>query len=108
MSVANATPEELKRLDNFVLLQRSTCVLLWQLDKAITAIVQDWNSDILGIIGSPQGTTIVDSNNYPGAVPLTDTQVTNLFGILQTLQTNTFTAANEDLFLRATGPNNMV
>jgi hypothetical protein len=41
-----------------------------------------------------------------GAVPLTDLQVTDLFGQLQTMQTNTMTAHNKDLFMLATGPNN--
>ena len=108
MSVANATPEELRRLDNFVVLQRAAVVQLWKLNNTITALVQDWNADILGIIGAPQNVVIKDSTNYSGAVPLTDTQVTNLFGILQTLQTETMTNPNKALFLLATGPNNML
>lgn len=108
MSVSSATPEQLKRLDNFVVLERSACVQLWQLHKTITALVQAWNGDILGIIGAPQGTPIPDSTGYAGATRLTDTQVTNLFGILQTLQTNTMTDPNKGAFLLATGPNNML
>jgi hypothetical protein len=108
MSVASATPDQLKRLDNFVMLQRAATVKLWELDRAITALVQDWNADILGIIGAPQGTVVKDSTGYAGAVPLTDTQVTNLYGILQTLQSDTMTDPNKALFLLATGPNNML
>lgn len=106
MSVATATPAQLARLSNFVTLLRAATVNVWQLNRTLNVLVQDWNSDILGIIGTPQGTTIVDGNNLAGAVPLTDTQVTNLFGILQTLQTNTMTAGNKDVFMLATGPNN--
>ncbi len=106
MSVATATPEELARLDNFVVLLRGATVGLWASDKTIAALVQDWNTDILQIIGAPQNTVIKDSNSLTGSLPLTDTQVTTLFGIFQTLQTNAMTANNKDLFMRATGPNN--
>lgn len=106
MSVSTATPAQLARLANFVNLLRSATINLWHLNNAMNVIVQDWNSDILGIIGTPQGTLIVDNSGLAGAVQLTDTQVTNLFGILQTLQTNTMTAGNKDVFMLATGPNN--
>lgn len=106
MSIATATPEQLARVANFVVMLRSAVIQIWQIDKVARVLVQDWNSDILGIIGTPQGTTIVDNTGLAGAVPLTDTQVTNLFGILQTLQTNTMTAGNKDVFMLATGPSN--
>lgn len=106
MSIATATPEQLARVANFVVMLRSAIIQIWQIDKVARVLVQDWNSDILGIIGTPQGTTIVDNTGLTGAAPLTDTQVTNLFGILQTLQTNTMTAPNKDAFMLATGPNN--
>jgi len=108
MSVANATPAQLAQLNNFVVLERAAIVQMWQLNKTISALVQAWNASILGIIGPPAGTPIVDSNSYVGAVQLTDTQVTNLFGILQTLQTNNFGASNQAAFVLATGPNNML
>ena len=106
MSVATATPEQLARLNNFVMQLRAAIIRVWQLNNDTTALVQDWNSDILGIIGSPAGTVINDPTGLAGAVHLTDTQVTNLFGILQTLQTNTMTAGNKDVFMLATGPQN--
>lgn len=106
MSVTTATPAQLARLANFVVLLRSATITVWQLNRTMNALVQDWNSDILGIIGPPQNTPVVDNTNLAGAVQLTDTQVTNLFGILQTLQTNTMTAGNKDIFMLATGPNN--
>jgi hypothetical protein len=108
MSVSGATPAQLTQLSDFVVLERSACVQLWQLNKTITALVEAWNSNILGIIGSPQGTPVVDNTGLAGAVQLTDTQVTNLFGILQTLQTNTMTAPNEAALELATGPNAML
>ena len=108
MSVVGATPAQLAQLSNFVVLERSACVQLWQLNKTISALVQAWNANILGIIGTPAGTPIVDSTNYAGAVQLTDTQVTNLFGILQTLQSTNMTAPNQASFVLATGPNNML
>lgn len=106
MSVSTATPEQLARLSNFVGLLRAATVNVWQLNRTMNALVQDWNSDILGIIGTPQNTIVIDNSNLAGCVRLTDTQITNLFGILQTLQTNTMTAGNKDVFMLATGPNN--
>lgn len=108
MSVATATPDQLKQLDDFVVLARGATTQLWQLDKTINSLIQAWNANILGIIGPPQGTLIKDSTNYAGAVQLTDTQVTNLFGILQTLHNNTMTDPNKALFVLASGPNNML
>lgn len=108
MSVATASPEQLKQLDDFVVLQRAATTQLWQLSKTINSLIQAWNANILGIIGPPQGTLIKDSTNYSGAVQLTDTQVTNLFGILQKLETDTMTDPNKALFVLATGPNNML
>jgi hypothetical protein len=106
MSVATATPEQLARLYNFIALLRSTTIRIWQQSNATDTIIQAWNSDILAIIGTPQGTVIHDNTGLAGAVPLTDTQVTNLFSILQNLQSTTMTAGNKDLFMLATGPNN--
>jgi hypothetical protein len=108
MSVSSATTAQLAQLSDFVVLERSACVQLWKLNKIITALVQAWNANILGIIGSPQGTPIVDGTNYAGAVQLTDTQVTNLFGILQTLQSTNMTSGNTATFVLATGPDNML
>ncbi len=106
MSVATATPEQLKRLNNFVNQLRAATVRVWQLNNATTMLVEDWNADILGIIGTPAGTVINDASGLAGAVPLTDTQVTNLFGILQTNQTTLMTPSNETVFMLATGPTN--
>lgn len=108
MSVTGATPAQLARLSNFVVLERAAVVQLWQLNKTITALVQAWNADILGIIGAPQNTPIVDATGYAGAVQLTDTQVTNIFGILQALSSSNMTPSNQAAFLLATGPNNML
>ena len=108
MSVATATPAQLQQLAAFTVLLRSACVQLWQLNKTISALVQIWNANILGIIGSPQNTPIVDNTGYAGAVQLTDTQVTNIFGILQTMQTNTMTSPTQAAMVLATGPNNML
>jgi hypothetical protein len=108
MSITGASSAQLAQVADFVILERATIVQLWQLNKSVNALVQAWNANILGIIGTPQGTPIVDNTGYAGAVQLTDTQVTNLFGILQTLQTNTFTPGNQASFVLATGPNNML
>jgi hypothetical protein len=108
MSVASATPAQLKQLDDFVVLQRSACVKIWQLNKTINALVSAWNANVLGIIGAPAGTPIADSTGYAGAVQLTDTQVTNLIGIMQAFQTGTMTAGNQTVFTLATGPDNML
>jgi hypothetical protein len=108
MSVADATPAQLAQLAAFSVLQRSACVQLWQLNKTISALVQAWNANILGIIGAPAGTPVVDNTGYAGAVELTDTQITNLFSILQALQSNTMTAPNQAALVLATGPNNML
>ncbi len=106
MSVATATPAQLQRLNNFVNQLRAATIRVWQLNNITTMLVEDWNSDILAIIGTPAGTVINDNTGLAGAVPLTDTQVTNLFGILQTNQTTFMTASNKDVFMLATGPNN--
>ena len=106
MSYATATPEQKARVNNFVQQLRAVSIRAWQMNNSMTALVNNWNSDILGIIGSPQGTVITDGTGLAGAAPLTDTQVTNLFGILQTNQTTLMTAGNEAIFMLATGPQN--
>ncbi len=108
MSYASATPEQKARVENFTMQLRAATVTVWHLNTVMTALVQNWNSDILGILGSPIGTVINDINGLAGALHLTDTQVTNLFSILQTMQTTTMTAGNKDIFMLATGPNNAI
>ncbi len=108
MSYTTATPEQKVRVNNFVQQLRAAVIRQWQLNNAMIALVQNWNSDILAILGSPAGIAIPDGTGLTGAVPLTDTQVTNLFGIMQTWQTNTMTAGNKDVFMLATGPNNAI
>ena len=108
MSYSSATPAQQLQVQQFSVLQRSAIVQLWQLNKTMNALVQAWNANILGILGSPQGTLIPDNTGYAGAVELTDTQITNLFGILQSLQSTNFTAPNQAAFVLATGPNNML
>jgi hypothetical protein len=108
MSYATATPAQQARVNNFVLLQRAASVLIWALNKQINAMNSDWNADILAILGSPQGITIPDGTGYAGAVPMTDTQVTNLVSIYQAYQSSTMTAGNQTVFALASGPNNML
>ncbi len=106
MSYATATPAQQARVNNFVTQLRAATIRLWNLNNQTSALVTDWNADILAILGSPANIVITDGTGLAGAVPLTDTQVTNLFGILQTLQTNTMTPSNAAAFMLATGPNN--
>jgi hypothetical protein len=106
MSYSTATPEQKAQVNNFVVQLRAASIRVWQLNNAMTALVNNWNSNILGILGSPQGIVIPDGNGLAGAVTLTDTQVTNLFGILQTNQSTLMTAGNQAIFMLATGPNN--
>lgn len=108
MSYATATPEQKARVHNFVAQLRAAVIPQWHENTVVAMLIQNWNSDILGILGTPQGTVIADNTALAGAVPLTDTQVSNLFGILQTWQTNTMTAGNKDIFMLATGPNNAI
>lgn len=108
MSYTTATPAQQAQVQSFVTLERAAIVQLWQLNNTVTALVTAWNANILGILGSPQGILIPDPTGYAGAVELTDTQVTNLFGILQTLQSTNFTVPNQSAFVLATGPNNML
>jgi hypothetical protein len=108
MSYSTATPQQQARVNNFVQLQRAASVLMWELNKAINAMNADWNADILAILGSPQGITITDGTGYAGAVPLTDTQVTNLVSVFQAFQSGTMTAGNQTVFALASGPNNML
>lgn len=106
MSIANATPDQLQRVYNFIHMLRATTIHQWSLNNNTNALIEDWNADILAIIGTPTGIVINDGSGLAGSVPLTDTQVTNLFGIMQTWQTNTMTASNQTIFMMATGPNN--
>ena len=106
MSYATATPAQQARVNNFVVQMRTTIIRIWQLNNSTAALVTNWNADILAILGTPQGITIPDGSGLAGSVPLTDTQVTNLFGILQTNQTTLMTAGNDAIFMLATGPNN--
>lgn len=106
MSISTATPEQLQRVYNFVAMLRANTIHFWKQSNTATILIQNWNSDILQIIGSPTGIVINDPTGLAGAVPLTDTQVTNLFGQHQTLQGTIMTANNQNLFMLATGPNN--
>jgi hypothetical protein len=106
MAYSAATPEQKTRVHNFVTQLRAATITVWHSNTEMTTLVQNWNSDILAIMGSPDGAVVVDNTGLAGAVPLTDLQVTDLFGQLQTMQTNTMTAHNKDLFMLATGPNN--
>jgi hypothetical protein len=106
MSYSTATPAQQAQVNNFVQMLRSTIIRLWQVNNNTSALVTAWNANILGILGSPQGIAIPDGTGLAGAVVLTDTQVTNLFGILQTLQSTNMTQANENAFMLATGPSN--
>jgi hypothetical protein len=106
MSYSTATPAQQARVNNFVQQLRAAIIRIWQLNNNTSALVTDWNADILGILGAPQGIVINDGTGLAGAAPLTDTQVTNLFGILQGNQTSLMTAGNNAAFMLATGPNN--
>ena len=106
MSYSTATPAQQARVNNFVQQLRAATIRVWQESNAMTALINNWNADILGILGTPQGISIPDGTGLAGAVQLTDTQVTNLFGILQTNQTTLMTAGNQNIFMLATGPNN--
>ena len=106
MSYSTATPAQQAQVQSFVLLERAAAVQIWQLNKTINAIVAAWNANILGILGSPSGIPIPDGTGYAGAVELTDTQVTNLFGILQSMGA-ILTNANQQAMVLATGPGNV-
>lgn len=106
MGYATATPAQQQRVNNFVQMMRGVVINFWKYNNNTNALIQDWNADILGIIGTPTGVTINDGSNLAGCVPLTDTQVTNLFGILQNLQPTIMTSSNQAIFTLATGPQN--
>ena len=106
MAVATATPEQLAQLHNFVQMQRATTIEWFRVINQIEALILGWNSTILGIIGPPQGTVIHDASSLAGCSELTDTQITNLFGTLQQMHTDYFTANNQAAAVLATGPNN--
>lgn len=106
MSVAGATPAQLAQLSAFVNQMRATCIAAMKLNDQVNALVLGWDANILGIIGAPQGTLINDNTGLAGAVELTDTQVTNLFGILQSMGA-ILTNANQQAMVLATGPGNV-
>jgi len=108
MSYSGATTAQQAQVNTFTTLLRSACVQLQGLNKTVNALNAAWNANVLGILGSPQGTVINDNTSYAGAVAMTDTQVTQLIGILQAMQSSTMTAGNQTAITLAIGPQNML
>lgn len=107
MSYSTATPAQQAQVNVFVQQQRAACIQFFRLMNQINALQTFWNADVLAILGTPGGIAIPDGTNLAGAVQLTDTQVTNLFGVLQSMLTTNFTQANQNAMALATGPGNI-
>lgn len=107
MSYSTATPAQQAQVNVFVQQQRAACIEFFKLMNQIAALQTFWNADVLGILGAPQGILIPDGTGLAGAVELTDTQVTNLFGVLQSMLTTNFTQANQNAMALAVGPTNI-
>ena|SRR5271165_6927576 len=106
MSYNTATSDQQKQVQQFVLNMRGVCVEWFRIFNQINQLNLNWNNNILGILGSPQGILIPDGTNLAGAVELTDTQVTNIFGsILQAMMTAYFTGGNQATMVPAVGLN---
>src|ERR1700688_3518999 len=104
MSYAAATTAQQTQVNVFVQQQRATCIEFFRLMNQINALQTFWNADILGILGTPLSTLIPDGTILAGAVELTDTQVTTLFGILQSMLTTNFPAGNQNAMALAVAP----
>jgi hypothetical protein len=108
MTLSSATAAQITQVNNFCQLTRSIMIQLALLQNHCAVAMQTWDVNILGIIGSPQGTLINDGTGLAGAVELTDTQLTNLVSIMSAIVTTYGTAANQQAIALAVGPNNMI
>lgn len=107
MTVSNATTAQLAQLSNYVVLMRTTISAFAKNMDTMNALVNAWNGNISAIIGTPAGTTITDSSNLAGAVPLTDTQVAQLVADLQAVLAAYNTPAAQQLYTSVCGPGNV-
>jgi hypothetical protein len=108
MSLSGATPAQLAQVENFTQLTRSIMIQLALLQNHCAVAMTTWNANILGIIGSPQGTLINDGTGLAGATELTDTQLTNLVGYMTAIVSTYGATGDQNAIALAVGPNNMI
>lgn len=108
MSVAGATPQQLKELNDYVVLLRSVAGEFFRVMNHMNAVNNSWNATISAIIGTPAGTTIVDNSSLAGIVPLTDTDVTNITSYFQNTLTSFYDAAHQQELTKAAGSGNTI
>lgn len=108
MTVANATPAQLAELSNFVVNLRAVIASFAQVQYQMNALNQAWSANISAIIGTPAGTTITDATGLAGAVPLTDTQVSQLVTDIQNVMATYFTTGAQQLYAQVCGPMNVL
>lgn len=106
--IASPTEAQLAQLSNFVVQLRAVIATFSQCQYQMNALNQAWNANISAIIGTPNGTTITDATNLAGAVPLTDTQVSQLVTDIQAVMTSYFTTAAQELYAQVCGPMNVL
>ncbi len=85
MTYSTASAADQKLVQNFQVQVRGVWVQALALGAEIQNLFNSWNfgdKSILSIAGSPNGTVIPDGNSLAGAQPLTDTELTNLYGVL--------------------------
>lgn len=106
MSVANATPQQLAELSAYTVYLRGITSQFMKLMNQMNALNNSWNGTVSAIIGTPAGTTITDNTGLAGAVPLTDTDVTNITSYCQNVLTSFYDAAHQQVLTKACGPGN--
>lgn len=108
MSLSTATAAQLAQVADFTRLMRSIVISMAVLENHIDAALLAWNANIIGIMGAPGNILINDATGLAGAVELTDTQVTNLVGLITSYQSTFGTSQNRQAMTLAVGPTNMI
>lgn len=106
MTIATATPEQLKEVSDYTVMQRAVCSQFMKAMAQMNALNNSWNATISGIIGTPANLPITDYTGLAGAVPLTDTDVYGITGYFQNVLTSYYDASHQQIFTRACGPGN--
>ena len=107
-NISTATPQQLAQLSSYVVQQRALVASLMQFMTQANQLNNSWNATISAIVGTPAGLTVTDNSGLAGIVPLTDTNVYAITGYFQTILTDFYDAAHQQIFVQACGPTNAV
>ncbi len=108
MPIDTATPEELKRVSDYTVMQRALCSTLMKSMAQMNALINSWNADISTIIGTPNNRSVTDTSGLAGIAPLTDTDVYAITGYFQAILTGYYDTPHQQIFTRACGAPNAV